>query len=691
MTVKDIELRLGLSDTASTHTQAGAQGVATTAQAAARRGAGREARRENGQNARRAVEPDVGRGARRDVGRDSGRDTRRSPARALRSSRIGLYASITVGMAFYWQLLRNANIDGMLSPFSSLFRWPQQTAVLAYYGVALVAGIAAIVFRQLRGPLRSPSRHAWLEPALGVLASVLPLVGCAMGAGGSGASPTDAGTDLDASLAASTDPTLGIGLLAAALLGVGLVALSVGWARACARLTEQSRQATIYCACASALCSFAVSFGLYTLAPLPEISRAISPAIAGILLFCADRIERTTASAAEEGRARRPGGQATNRAAGRASGRASSGRMSQATLPIAEKFFSPTLRIMALLVAMLVMVVCLKGAYDTLVSGPAGHGIYLKHVITIAELTVIVVVGFLSIGFERFTFLGWLILAGGLATGLAARSLGSSDVTEQVGLGTIAAARTCLEVFVFALVAMYPSARRAEGGVLAMLVIPDMGACLVGYALLPVTFTTLSDDPTTILHTITLVVGIGVVACTFVVMSSLALKGVEAGATGAAGMADARGTAGAGGTAGATLAGAMASSGLDAGVGARIDAGAVTGNSGARGAGRTSEAGDLGETTGPGRQGEQGKTGVAGETGGGAGASWVRDLAQLYGLTPRECDVAEYVYRGYSAKRTAELMNLTLNTVQSHTRKLYRKLDIHSRQELIDLVDQPEG
>lgn len=56
-------------------------------------------------------------------------------------------------------------------------------------------------------------------------------------------------------------------------------------------------------------------------------------------------------------------------------------------------------------------------------------------------------------------------------------------------------------------------------------------------------------------------------------------------------------------------------------------------------------------------------------------------------LSERELQVAEYVYRGYSAKRTAEALYLSESTVNSHTRNLYRKLGIHSKQDLIQLVE----
>lgn len=62
-------------------------------------------------------------------------------------------------------------------------------------------------------------------------------------------------------------------------------------------------------------------------------------------------------------------------------------------------------------------------------------------------------------------------------------------------------------------------------------------------------------------------------------------------------------------------------------------------------------------------------------------------LAQTYGLTAREAQTASYVSKGYSLDKTAELLGISINTVRTHMRSVYGKLEIHSRQELIDLLD----
>ena len=61
-------------------------------------------------------------------------------------------------------------------------------------------------------------------------------------------------------------------------------------------------------------------------------------------------------------------------------------------------------------------------------------------------------------------------------------------------------------------------------------------------------------------------------------------------------------------------------------------------------------------------------------------------LASGFFLSPRETDIALLVARGYTANRIAEELCLARGTVQSHTKSIYRKLNVHSKQEVIDLV-----
>lgn len=67
------------------------------------------------------------------------------------------------------------------------------------------------------------------------------------------------------------------------------------------------------------------------------------------------------------------------------------------------------------------------------------------------------------------------------------------------------------------------------------------------------------------------------------------------------------------------------------------------------------------------------------------------ELGQRAGLTPRETEVMALLCRGRSRPFIAEQLVVSENTVRAHTKGIYRKLGIHSRQELLDLVESEAG
>lgn len=85
-----------------------------------------------------------------------------------------------------------------------------------------------------------------------------------------------------------------------------------------------------------------------------------------------------------------------------------------------------------------------------------------------------------------------------------------------------------------------------------------------------------------------------------------------------------------------------------------------------------------------------GNEAVGGETAGRAPLPYREELAFLlaerYALTEREAQVAALIARGNSVKRTAELLCLASSTVQGYTKTIYRKMDIHRKQELVDVA-----
>jgi DNA-binding NarL/FixJ family response regulator len=56
---------------------------------------------------------------------------------------------------------------------------------------------------------------------------------------------------------------------------------------------------------------------------------------------------------------------------------------------------------------------------------------------------------------------------------------------------------------------------------------------------------------------------------------------------------------------------------------------------------------------------------------------------QMTALTPKELAVLQHLSQGHSYAETAVLMGISLSTVQSHIRKLYRKLDVRSQSQAV--------
>ncbi|MEG1830509.1 MAG: helix-turn-helix transcriptional regulator [Raoultibacter sp.] len=62
-------------------------------------------------------------------------------------------------------------------------------------------------------------------------------------------------------------------------------------------------------------------------------------------------------------------------------------------------------------------------------------------------------------------------------------------------------------------------------------------------------------------------------------------------------------------------------------------------------------------------------------------------LQQHYRLSAREAEVMELIVRGNSVVRIAEDLVVSENTIRTHSKRIYTKLAVHKKQELIDLVE----
>ncbi|BAK43787.1 response regulator transcription factor [Eggerthella sp. YY7918] len=65
-----------------------------------------------------------------------------------------------------------------------------------------------------------------------------------------------------------------------------------------------------------------------------------------------------------------------------------------------------------------------------------------------------------------------------------------------------------------------------------------------------------------------------------------------------------------------------------------------------------------------------------------------RELSINHGLSTRETEILEYLARGRSQPYIREELILSKNTVATHVKHIYQKLNVHSRQELLDLFEQ---
>lgn len=63
-------------------------------------------------------------------------------------------------------------------------------------------------------------------------------------------------------------------------------------------------------------------------------------------------------------------------------------------------------------------------------------------------------------------------------------------------------------------------------------------------------------------------------------------------------------------------------------------------------------------------------------------------VASEHGLTPRESEVLVFLAKGRTIPIIARDLQIAKGTARTHAERIYRKLDVHKQQELIDLVEQ---
>ncbi|MBR2834234.1 MAG: response regulator transcription factor [Coriobacteriales bacterium] len=65
-----------------------------------------------------------------------------------------------------------------------------------------------------------------------------------------------------------------------------------------------------------------------------------------------------------------------------------------------------------------------------------------------------------------------------------------------------------------------------------------------------------------------------------------------------------------------------------------------------------------------------------------------KSIGKKYDLTERELVVLTYLSQGHTNQHIAGEMYISINTVKTHTQAIYNKTGCHSKQEVINLIDQ---
>ena len=63
------------------------------------------------------------------------------------------------------------------------------------------------------------------------------------------------------------------------------------------------------------------------------------------------------------------------------------------------------------------------------------------------------------------------------------------------------------------------------------------------------------------------------------------------------------------------------------------------------------------------------------------------ELEEEFGISQREKEVLYYLARGYNHGYIARKLFISENTVRTHVRHIYTKLDVNSREGLLDFID----
>lgn len=69
----------------------------------------------------------------------------------------------------------------------------------------------------------------------------------------------------------------------------------------------------------------------------------------------------------------------------------------------------------------------------------------------------------------------------------------------------------------------------------------------------------------------------------------------------------------------------------------------------------------------------------------------IEGISSEAGLTARETEVLDYLSQGYSFHAIADMLGISVGTAQSYSKTLYRKVGVHSKQGLVDIIHERMG
>ena len=69
----------------------------------------------------------------------------------------------------------------------------------------------------------------------------------------------------------------------------------------------------------------------------------------------------------------------------------------------------------------------------------------------------------------------------------------------------------------------------------------------------------------------------------------------------------------------------------------------------------------------------------------------IKAISKEYKLSKRESVIVEMLARGRNYKYIENQLVISGHTVKTHVYHIYKKLDIHSQQDLLDMVDEALG